>query len=228
MKKYLILLLFLVVSSETRGQVLISLIFGEALNTGKIEFGLVGGYNYSTIAGLEANDYIGKFNLGFYFDVRVRKPWYVYTGVMVKQNQGVKGLTRNDLIKLGATIWDEDGVYSQITKTFLVPALIRYRGENNIFVEAGMQFGLSYDGWIEFNHEKDMVEARVRESNKEKLVVLDAGLLAGIGYKFKHENDNGVSLAVKYYYGLINAYKGISGTKNSSVFMLLTIPVGAQ
>jgi len=227
MKKYLIIVLFLIVSSETRGQVLISLIFGDALNTGMIEFGLVGGYNYSKISGMEGGDYLGNFNLGFYFDIRVKKPWYIYTGVMVKQNEGVDGLTEKDLVKLGATIWEEEGTYSQVTKTFLVPILIRHRWENHIFAEAGMQFGLTYNGWIEFNHEKDKVEARIRETNKEKLVVLDAGFMAGLGYKLKHKNDTGLTFSVKYYYGLVNAYKGISGTKNSSVFLLMTIPIGA-
>lgn len=227
MKKYLIILLFLVISSETHGQVLISLIFGEALNTGKIEFGLVGGYNYSKIYGLEGHDYLGNFNLGFYFDIRLKKPWYIYTGVMVKQNEGVKGLSTNDLTKLGATIWDEDGVYSQQTKSFLVPILIRHRWENNIFIEGGLQLGLTYDGWIEFDYKKDKVEARVRETNREKLVVLDAGIMAGFGYKLKHKKDNGITFSVKYYYGFVNAYKGINGTNNSSAFLLMTIPIGA-
>ncbi len=228
MKKYVIILLFLVVAGESRGQVLISLIFGDALNTGKIEFGLVGGYNYSKISGMEGGDYLGNFNLGFYFDIRLNAPWYIYTGVMVKQNEGVKGLSKNDLNLLKAKIWEEEGEYSQVTKSFLVPVMIRQRWENRIFVEAGLQFGLTYDGWIEFNSNNEGIEARIRQNNRKKLVVLDAGLIAGVGYKLKQEKDNGLTFSVKYSYGFVNAYKGISNTNNSSFFIVMTIPIGAN
>jgi hypothetical protein len=36
-----------------------------------------------------------------------------------------------------------------------------------------------------------------------------------------------MSLGVKYYYGLTNVYKNESGTKNSSFFVKLTVPIGA-
>lgn len=52
-----------------------------------------------------------------------------------------------------------------------------------------------------------------------------AGLMGGFGYRLK--KIKGMSFGVKYYYGLLDVYKDRSGTKNSSIFLKMTIPVGA-
>ena len=55
-------LLFLPLTSNA--QVLITLLFGDALNTEKIEFGLVGGLNRSYILDIEDSKGLNNFNLG--------------------------------------------------------------------------------------------------------------------------------------------------------------------
>ena len=53
MKRLLVLIVFLLIVPVANAQVLISLLFGETLNTGKVEFGLDGGVNLVTIAGID-------------------------------------------------------------------------------------------------------------------------------------------------------------------------------
>jgi hypothetical protein len=36
-----------------------------------------------------------------------------------------------------------------------------------------------------------------------------------------------MTIGVKYYYGLVNIYKGVSGTNNSSLFLKVNIPIGS-
>ena len=61
-------LIFYVMSiSLANGQVLISLLLGDKLNSGKVEFGLEGGVNYPNMRGLSGGSMKGAFNLGFYF-----------------------------------------------------------------------------------------------------------------------------------------------------------------
>ena len=84
-------LLFLV--SIARTQVLISILLGDKLNTGKIEFGLEGGANWSTIKNLDGAKSLTGFNLGFYFDFKLKNPsWMLNTGVIVKSNMGADEL----------------------------------------------------------------------------------------------------------------------------------------
>ena len=100
MKKLIVicLVLFLCVA-EAHSQVLISLLFGDKLNSEGVEFGLDGCLNYSKLSGLEEAKYLRSFNLGFYFDFQLKKSAYsLRTGVMVKSSRGTKSLSTNDLL----------------------------------------------------------------------------------------------------------------------------------
>ncbi len=228
MKKIIFILSFLFLSIPTSGQVLISLIFGDALNSGKIEFGLEGGLNWSNITGMDSKDYLRTFNLGFYFDIKLNDPWYIYTGVLVKSNLGTDKLSQNDLELLKFLEYEEIGEYSQATKIFQVPILMKYRFENNFFILAGLQAGLTYNAWIEYNTETDNQETNIRYYNKDDLNKLDVGAMAGIGYKIKEKDDHGLSFSFRYYYGFVNVYKNLSGVKYNSFFLEMTIPIGAD
>jgi hypothetical protein len=231
-KKILVVSL-LIVSFSAQSQVLITLLLGDKLNSDGLEFGLEGGINWANISKLETNNFERKWNLGFYFDIRLKNQWFLYTGVLVKAEMGVDKLTDNDLSFLNATIYTDDtpenlrleGDYSQKMNYFLVPALLKYKFKNHIYAELGPQFGLMYKAWVEFNSDLEGRDATIKEYNKEKINRLDAGIMAGLGYTlFK---GTGWTIGAKYYYGLVNVYKDRSGTKNSSFFLKLNIPVGA-
>jgi len=225
MKKYILIVFLLFTSIQTQGQVLISLLFGDMLNSDGLEFGLEGGFNWSKISGMETNSSLRTFNLGFYFDIRLKNQWALYTGVLVKSNLGVDGLSENDLKFLGTETYPENGDYAQEMKYFLVPALLKYNFENKIFIEAGPQFGLMYDAWVEYNSNIDGKDGTVKEYNKDNINRFDAGIMVGAGYKLN--KNNGMTFGVKYYYGLLDVYKDRSGTKNSSIFLKMTVPIGA-
>ena len=84
MKKLFLLIGFLLFSAAAQSQVLIALLLGDKLNTGKIEFGLDGGVNFANINSMDSNDWFRKWNLGFYFDIKMKEQWYLNTGVLVK------------------------------------------------------------------------------------------------------------------------------------------------
>ncbi len=231
MKKYLLLLLMVTVGFTAQSQILITLLLGDKLNSEGLEFGLEGGINMTTISGLETKNYAGKWNLGFYFDIRIKNQWSLYTGVLVKSNMGVDKLTDNDLLTLDVsevTYPDGEeivGDYSHKMNTFLVPALIRYKFKNHLYAELGPQFGLAYKSWIEFEADVDGKEAIIKDYNREIINNIDAGIMAGFGYTlFK---GSGWTFGAKYYYGLVDVYKNISGTKNSAFFLKMNIPIGA-
>ena len=81
-KKTAVCVCFLFVASSVQPQVLISLLFGDKLSSDKIEFGLETGVNFEQIDGFESKDSVAFFNIGFYFDFKLKNPdWVVYTGV---------------------------------------------------------------------------------------------------------------------------------------------------
>lgn len=207
-------------------QVLISLIFGDKLNSDKIEFGLEGGFNYSQIGALDADKRLSNFNLGFYFDIRLKDSWKLYTGVLVKSKLGVEGLSDSDLALLEIVPEEAGGTYSQYINNFLVPALIKYEFPSRIYAEAGPQFGLMYKSWVQFDSDTDGQETRIKIENKDALNTIEAGGVIGVGYRLR-PGPAGMTLGIKYYQGFTNVIKGLSGSRNNSINLKFNIPIGA-
>ncbi len=189
MKKLLVIIGFVLLGMTAQSQILITLLLGDKLNSDGLEFGLEGGVNWTQISGLETKKFDRKWNLGFYFDIRLKNQWFLYTGVLVKSNMGVDKLTDSDLMTIGAEKYNIeiggeplDGNYSQKMNYFLVPALVKYKFKNNIYLELGPQFGLMYKSWVEFESDVEGRDAIIKEFNKEKLNKIDAGIMIGTGY----------------------------------------------
>jgi hypothetical protein len=231
MKKYLLIVLLLIVGFTSQSQVLISLLLGDKLNSDGLKFGLEGGLNWTNISGMETNSFARKWNLGFYFDIRIKNQWSLSTGTLVKSNFGVDKLTDNDMNELGASIYvnnDGDAIegdYSQKINAFMVPFMLRYKFKNHMYVEAGPQFSLMYKSWVEFNADVDGRDAIFKEYNKDRIKKVDAGIMVGVGYQLFQ--GAGWTFGAKYYYGFVDVFKDISNTKNSSIHVMLQIPVGA-
>jgi len=228
MKKYIMSIFFLFFIYNLQSQVLIALILGDKLNNGKMEFGLDGGLNFSSISELEANKWKRDFNLGFYFDIKMKKQWYFNTGVLVKSSLGVDNLSETDLNEIGTNLEiTQLGDYTQKISYFLVPTLAKYRFKNNLYVEAGPQFGLMYKAWLEHNfNDEEGNENRIREENKDAVNRMEVGAVAGVGYRLLE--GLGWTIGVRYHYGLTNVYKNISSIKNHALFLKLNIPIGVS
>jgi len=228
MKKLFLSIFFLFVVYNLQSQVLIALLLGDKLNTGKIEFGLDGGLNFSNIGGLESNNFSNSFYLGFYFDVKVKNQWVLNTGLLVKSTLGADQLTAADLSYLGVNIpYEGNGNYTQKMSAFLVPILAKYNFNNHIHIEAGPQMGWIYRSWIEYDYEDDLGNSvLIKENNKEVINWFDMGVAGGVGYRLL--NGLGWTISARYYYGLTNVYKNKSGTNNNSIFLKLNIPFGVS
>ena len=109
---------------------------------------------------------------------------------------------------------------------FLVPALAKYRFDNQLYLEGGPQFGLMYKAFVEYNYDIDGNSARVREDNKEAVNIMEVGAVAGIGYRLL--KGLGWTIGVRYHYGFTNVYKNNSSAKNSSLFLKVNIPIGVS
>lgn len=224
--KILTFLLVLLSLQSVRSQILISLLFGDKLNSDGIEFGLEGGLNMSQIGALDADERLTSFNLGFYLDIRLREAWRLYTGVLVKSKQGVANLSDADLALLQVSPVNDQGTHSQYINTFLMPVLLKYNFPNRIYAEAGPQFGLRYKSWVQFESDIDGTETRVRIENRDVLNLLEAGGVIGVGYKLR-PGPAGMSLGIKYYQGFSNTLNRLSGSSGNSIVLKFNVPIGA-
>ncbi len=226
MRKILFILLFLFSVHAISSQVLLTLIFGEKLNSPNIEFGLEGGYNFSDISGLDSSERLGTFNLGFYFNFKLKEQFYLYTGVLVKSNLGTRDLRISDLETIGVNFIGNEGSYSQRINYFIVPVFAKYVFGNNIYMEAGPQLGLRYKAYVEYTNDADGVDTRIRQDNKDAINPIEAGAGIGLGYRFK--KIGGLSVELNYFQGFVNVYKANANTKNNAFFLKLNLPIGAK
>ena len=226
LKKTTLIVLFLLIGTTMHSQVLLSLVFGDKLNSDGLEFGLEGGINWSEITAMEADKKLSEFNLGFYFDIRLKNQWSLDTGVLVKSSLGADHLTDEDLTFLEIEPDEEEGTYSQVMDYFIVPILVKYKLKNRMYFEAGPQIGWMRESYVEFQHDSGNKEILTKEYNTDKINKIDAGFTLGTGYKLM--DNAGMTLGIKYYIGLVDVYKNRSGTKNNSFFLKLNVPIGAN
>jgi len=230
-----------------QGQVLLSLIFGDKLNSGKVEFGMNGGFNLSNIRGIAEAKGQNNWELGFYFDIHLKEksPWYLATGVYIKSNVGAKNIPLdysgnriiNDSVKNGFEI--ANGTVEKQFNTFYVPFNLRYLSKYGIFIEAGLQAGLvfkTHDIYTAEVDDYDLTYDAVKGVRNNGLYKwFDGGIDGGIGYKSKSKM--GWKIGVWYYLGLTNIYKNdldpdtfnpVPKAYNSSLYVLATIPIGKK
>lgn len=236
----LIAMSFIGWAQPAQGQVLLSLLFGDKLNSGKLEFGLSIGPNFSTIRGIEGAKGINNWELGFYFDIHLKEitPWYVGTGVYVKSTVGAQSIPLNypGNRTISDSVFDVfDSFGATVTKefqTFYVPINLRYQSKYGVFIEAGVQIGLVFktnDIYVARQGGYDLkYEAKENISNNGLYNWFDGGLNGGLGYKFK--KGLGMKVGLWYYVGLSNIYKKDIGLEayNSSLYVLATIPIGKK
>jgi hypothetical protein len=228
MKKCLVISALLLWSITSNAQILISILLGDKLNTGKIEFGLAGGLNWSTIKNLDGAKSLRGFNLGFYFDIKLENPsWMLNTGVIVKSPMGADDLPLYSLNDAHLDSAFSGGSVTRKLKYFNVPVMMKYQFRSNFFVKAGIQLGLGSKAFDEFENSvsnKDDLQHKIKL--KDEFHPLDAGLAFGIGYRLM--KGNGMNLDFQYYHGLIDIVIDDStpGQFNRVFYLTAGIPIG--
>ena len=226
----MILLVCLVFSTHCgNSQVLISLLLGDKLNTGTLEFGLEGGFNWSTLKNLNGAKNLRSFNLGFYFDIKMFKDsaWMLNTGVIVKSPMGAGGLPVYSLHNAPLDSAFAGGIVNRKVRYFNVPLMMKYQFKNHIYAKAGVQLGLrakAYDQFLKTVKDQDDLEYTLK--TKDDYHPLDAGLAVGLGYRLM--KGNGMNIGVQYYFGFVDVVVDDSSPSqfNRSFYLTAGIPIG--
>lgn len=227
-KLYRITLLSIIMATPAalNAQVLISLLFGDALNTEKIEFGLVGGLNRSYVRTIDDAEGMNNFNIGFYFHIQMMESSYLSTGVLVKSNVGATGMPT---YPIGDPDFDDvysEGVLTKKIPGFYVPILFQQRFNQRWYIEAGPQLGLIHQTKDIFEVEDYGGDLTYTTSTRGQYQYFDFGFYGGVGYKFVKKQKS-TSIGVGYYIGLSDVAKdAYPEIKNSSFYLFCKIPIG--
>jgi hypothetical protein len=230
MKKTVLFLGLLLIGYSVSAQVLISLLFGDKLNSPNIEFGLDGGVNYGNIANLEKSKMLPMFNLGFYFDIRLKNQWMVHTGVIVKSTMGADHLNVYSLDNENLDTVFATGHITRKINQFAVPIMIKYRFATYFHVEAGPMLSLRTKGYDYFkNKVKDDDDITYKLDIKDNYKRIDAGIMVGAGFKLSKVLKS-PQMGVRYYYSFIDPLKDNPGKAQyfSSLYLFFSLPIGAN
>ncbi|WP_343854993.1 outer membrane beta-barrel protein [Algoriphagus jejuensis] len=203
-------------------------IFGDQLNSGKIEFGLDGGYNRSWYLAREDSHGLNNFNLGFFFHVKMTEnsTGFISTGVHVKSNVGASGMPT---YSIGDAEFDDvyaEGELTTKVNVFYVPIMWQQR-LGKVFLEGGIQPGLRAKAFDYFKVDDYGGELEYKNDVRDNYTRLDFGLVGGLGYRLK-KGPVSTSIGVNYYYGVVDVYKPETyNLKNSSMYVYARIPIGA-
>lgn len=229
MKKLCRILIFSIIiatPATMKGQVLISLLFGDALNTEKIEFGLIGGLNRSYIRTISDAEGLNNFNIGFYFHIQTMKNSYLSTGVLVKSNVGATGMPT---YPIGEPDFDDvysEGVLTKKIPVFYVPILFQQRFNQRWYIEAGPQLGLIHQATDIFDVEGYGGDLSYTTNTRGQYQYFDFGFYGGVGFKVL-KRQKSTSIGVGYYIGLSDVAKdAYPEIKNSSFYLFCKIPIG--
>jgi hypothetical protein len=227
--KLCFIFIFISASSTSKAQILISLLFGDALNTDKIEFGLTTGLNRSWWLDVDESSGLNSFDLGFYFHINMFETSYLSTGVLVKSNVGARGMPT---YPVGDPEFDDvfaEGELTTKVNYFYVPILWHQRFNNRFFLEGGFHLGLRNKAYDYFDLEDTFGgDMEYKTDVSDDYTRFDGGLMAGMGYKLKKQLKS-TAIGINYYYGLINVSKlPDTKIKNSSLYFYVRIPIGTK
>jgi hypothetical protein len=224
--KILIFAFILLIPASLNAQVIISLLLGDALNTDKVEFGLVGGWNRSNIYSLSEADAMNNFDLGFYFHILLKNSSYFSTGVLVKSNVGATGMPVYSMNDPDFDAVYEGGTLTKKIPSFYVPFLFHQRFNNRWYIEAGPQLGLLHQEIDIFEVSKLGGDLKFTLEVKDQYKRIDAGFLGGVGYKFKKQVKS-MAVGINYYYGFVDVSADPSQKiKNSALYIYMKVPIG--
>lgn len=225
MKKFFLVFGLLFCFNFAHSQVLLSLIFGDKLNSPRLEFGLEGGVNFATISNTEGAEIGSNFNLGFYFDYKLKNPqWIFSTGVIVKSKMGANGLPVYSLNNEDLDAVFVGGFVDRDLEYFNVPLLMKYEFQNHIYVKAGTMLGLLYKATDNFQNYVDDQKIEYANNFRDETQRIDAGLAVGAGYRIT--KGNGMNIGMMYYNSFVPVMKGNINQYNQTLYLTVGIPIG--
>ena len=205
----LFLALLLLASACSRAQVLVALILGDELNSGKIEFGLTTGLNASRIDGLEGGRAELTPYLGLYFDIKLSDRWYLHPETWPKC---VLGHDKLPAYATGDSTLDLQLQEATVERRIdCIPTLlmISRRVGRGTYIDAGPYATLVLGARDVFIRETadDQLEYTVKITDQVRTI--DLGVGAGVRYKLS--KGTGINIGVHYFRGFSDIITNASG-----------------
>jgi hypothetical protein len=208
-------------------QVVIALLFGDKLNTGKLEFGIVVSPGWTGLSNIES-DRRNNLSLGIYFNIHPDKKFFIHAEGIAKGSFGAEGISPYSVGNDSLNDLFAGGSVERKIKAFSLPILGRYAITPKFFVEAGIQPDMMLKSKDIFKSKVNDNELTYTTNISDQVTLLDFGVAGGLFYKFRKDKRS-MGMGIRYFHGLTDVMKTTAGTQVNSAWQLtITIPVGAS
>jgi hypothetical protein len=207
------------------GQIIIALLFGDKLNTGKMEFGLVASPSFTNITNNDSK-FSTRFNFGIYFNFNADKKFYFHVEGIAKGALGAGSITPYPTGNDSLDSFLGTGSVQRKIKVFSLPAFCRYRMSGHLSAELGFQPDLILKVEDIFTSKVAGSELKYTLEKSDEYTKLDLAMAGGVFYKFLKDRRS-VGMGLRYVHGLTDIHKTVAGTQASYMWQIVvTIPVG--
>jgi Outer membrane protein beta-barrel domain len=227
MKKIFSVLGVLLITATTQSQVIISVLFGDKLNTDKITFGLLLGNAWNSLTGYSTADAQSNFNLGLFLNWKLEHRFFIQFDALAKFKLGAKGLP---VYSLGDPILDSiyrDGTLQRTINCLALATTVQYRVWKYLNAELGPQVSLRLKASDLFKADHEGGSLKFEKDISASATRFDVGVAAGLSWQFN--KGTGVKTGVRYYNGFVDIFNSDEGHNLTRTIQLnLYIPVGRE
>jgi hypothetical protein len=207
-------------------QVVIALLFGDKLNTGTLEFGIVVTPGLTDISNIESK-HRNNLSLGIYFNIHPDKKFFIHVEGIAKGAFGAEELIPYSLGNDTLNGLFANGAVERKIKAFSLPILGRYAIAPKFFIEAGIQPDMMLKSKDIFTTKVNGNELTYTTIISDQVALLDFGVAGGLFYKFRKDK-RGMGIGIRYFQGLTDILPSTAGNQANSAWQLnITIPIGA-
>ena len=227
MKKLFILILVAASCKAVNSQVLIAVLFGDKLNSGKLEFGLVVSPTLTNITNSESDNRVG-LNLSLFFNIWPANKFSIRVEMSPKTAFGAKNITPYSLGNDSLDHFFESGSVERIIRTMNLTMLGRYSFSPHFFVDAGFQPDVLLKNAKDiFTADFNGSELQYTQELKDRFTRLSFQFAAGLFYRFK-PSIGSMGMGIRYVHGITDIDKVLKGTQSNRAWQLnISIPIGA-
>ena len=227
MRSIVVAIALLTFPATVKSQVIISILFGDKLNTDKITFGLMLGNCWNSMTGYATASAQSNFNLGLFLTVKLKQRFFIQFDALAKFKTGAKGMP---VYTLGDPVLDSmfysGSVQRDISCVGLVTT-IQYRFWKNANLELGPQVLLRLKAKDTFVGSQEGGDLKFEKDISSSATRFDLGVTGGVSWQFG--KGTGVKIGMRYYEGLIDLFHSEQG-KNATrtVQFNVYVPVGRE
>ena len=198
------------ITITTHSQVLISIIFGDKLNTDKMTFGLMLGSAWNSLTDYSEVSAQANFNLGLFLTFKLEQRLFLQFDALAKYKLGAKDMP---VYSLGDATLDTIYQHGSLKRSISYLGLnttIQYRIWEYLNVEAGPNVTLRTKAKDIFEVSHELGDQFFEKDMKDATTHFDFGVTTGLSWQFS--KGKGVKLGVRYYWGFVDLYPADAGT----------------